>query len=113
MTAQGRSRTPPKGDDAPAPASTPFDAVRAAMEQAQQTWIAPWQSAAGRALEAPSSLLEEWRRTFLSFAGQNAVFKTRIQKGGRLSIPEGERDALGLGEGDLVQVIIIPIQKRK
>jgi hypothetical protein len=81
-------------------------------EMMQQAWSAPW-AMAGRAAEAPGALLEEWRRGFLSFAGQNAVFKTRIQKGGRLSIPEGERDALELEEGDLVQVVVIPIHKKK
>ncbi|KKL08702.1 hypothetical protein LCGC14_2573250, partial [marine sediment metagenome] len=30
----------------------------------------------------------------------------------RISIPEAERNALGLGEGDLVQVIILPIGKK-
>ena len=39
-----------------------------------------------------------------------AVFKTRVQSGGRISIPDAERDALGIDEGDLVQAFIIPIR---
>ncbi len=40
------------------------------------------------------------------------VYKTTIGTHGRISIPEAERDALGLKEGDLVQVIILPIEKK-
>jgi AbrB family looped-hinge helix DNA binding protein len=43
----------------------------------------------------------------------NAVFKTTVQSNGRISIPEAERKALGIEEGDLVQVIIIPLEKQK
>jgi len=40
------------------------------------------------------------------------AYKTTIGSAGRISIPEAERNALGLGEGDLVQVIILPIGKK-
>lgn len=40
------------------------------------------------------------------------VFKTSVGSNGRISIPEAERDALGLKEGDLVQVVITPIEKK-
>ena len=40
------------------------------------------------------------------------AYKTTVGSGGRISIPEAERNALGLGEGDLVQVIILPIGKK-
>ena len=39
------------------------------------------------------------------------AYKTTLSSNGRISIPEAERNALGLGEGDLVQVIILPIAK--
>lgn len=42
-----------------------------------------------------------------------AVFKTTVQSNGRITIPEAEREALGINEGDLVQVIIIPLKKYK
>ena len=40
------------------------------------------------------------------------AYKTCIGSNGRISIPEAERDALGLGEGDLVQVIVFPVAKK-
>jgi hypothetical protein len=43
----------------------------------------------------------------------NAMFKTTVQSGGRISIPEAERQALDIDDGDLVQVIIIPIERRR
>ncbi len=42
----------------------------------------------------------------------NAMFKTTVQSGGRISIPEAERQALNIEDGDLVQVIIVPIERR-
>lgn len=38
-----------------------------------------------------------------------ATFKSRVQSGGRLSIPDAEREALGIEEGDIVQTIVIPV----
>ena len=40
------------------------------------------------------------------------AYKTSVGSNGRISIPEAERDALGLKEGDLVQVIVLPIAKK-
>ncbi len=37
------------------------------------------------------------------------AYKTSVGSNGRISIPEAERQALGLKEGDLVQVIILPL----
>ncbi len=50
---------------------------------------------------------------FPGAASGMAVFKARLQKGGRVSIPDPEREALGLQEGDLVQVIVLPLSKRQ
>src|SRR5919106_413743 len=47
------------------------------------------------------------------FTNYNAMFKTTVQTGGRISIPEAERQALGIEEGDLVQVIIIPLARKQ
>lgn len=41
----------------------------------------------------------------------NAVFKAAVQSNGRISIPEAEREALNIEDGDLVQVIIVPLEK--
>ena len=43
----------------------------------------------------------------------NAIFKATVQSNGRITIPEAEREALRINEGDLVQVIIIPLIRRK
>ncbi len=43
----------------------------------------------------------------------NALFKTTVQSGGRISIPEAERQALDIEDGDLVQVIVIPIERKR
>jgi len=43
----------------------------------------------------------------------HAMFKTTIQSGGRISIPEAERQALKIDDGDLVQVIVIPIERKQ
>ena len=40
------------------------------------------------------------------------AFKTTVGSNGRISIPEAERDALGIKEGDLVQIIITPIKSK-
>ena len=50
-------------------------------------------------------------QTMPSFLNWGA-YKTSIGTNGRISIPEAERDALGLKEGDLVQVVILPIEKK-
>jgi len=47
-----------------------------------------------------------------SFMGWGA-FKTTVGSNGRISIPEAERDALRLNEGDLVQVMVLPLDKKK
>ncbi|MCS7144582.1 MAG: AbrB/MazE/SpoVT family DNA-binding domain-containing protein [Archaeoglobaceae archaeon] len=36
-----------------------------------------------------------------------AVFRAKIQAGGRISIPEAEKIALGIKDGDVVKVIIV------
>ncbi len=41
------------------------------------------------------------------------TFKTSVGSNGRISIPEAEREALGINEDDLIQVIVIPVERRK
>ena len=41
------------------------------------------------------------------------AYKTSVGSNGRISIPEAERNALGLKEGNLVQVIVLPISKKQ
>ena len=54
---------------------------------------------------------DELRTVIFTVARNNAIFKTKVQRGGRISIPEAERDVLGIEEGDIVQVILAPIKK--
>jgi len=58
------------------------------------------------------NLQEQLREALLTFTEKNAVFKTKVQRGGRISIPEAERDVLGIDEGDIVQVILAPVKKK-
>ncbi|MDI9646160.1 MAG: AbrB/MazE/SpoVT family DNA-binding domain-containing protein [Archaeoglobales archaeon] len=39
--------------------------------------------------------------------GNTAIFRAKVQSGGRISIPEADRIALDLKEGDVVKVIVI------
>ncbi|AGN00145.1 hypothetical protein L593_00950 [Salinarchaeum sp. Harcht-Bsk1] len=40
-----------------------------------------------------------------------ATFKSRVQSGGRISIPDAEREALDIEEGDIVQTIVVPVKR--
>jgi hypothetical protein len=90
----------------------------------------PWTPAAfARQFQASSEeAVERQMELFRRFAGANgsgfdgfsglgsmsagtAVFKTRVQSGGRISIPDAEREALGIEEGDIVQTVVIPVSK--
>ena len=44
---------------------------------------------------------------------QMATFKTRIQSGGRLSVPDAEREALDIEEGDIVQTVVVPVKRNR
>jgi bifunctional DNA-binding transcriptional regulator/antitoxin component of YhaV-PrlF toxin-antitoxin module len=47
----------------------------------------------------------------LGAMSQMAMFKTRVQSGGRISIPDAEREALDIDEGDIVQTVVIPLKR--
>jgi hypothetical protein len=49
----------------------------------------------------------------LSAMTQTATFKTRVQSGGRISIPDAEREALDIEEGDIVQTVVIPVKRNR
>lgn len=51
--------------------------------------------------------------TQLGALSQTATFKTRVQSGGRLSIPDAEREALDIEEGDIVQTVVIPVKRNR
>ena len=47
----------------------------------------------------------------LGAMSQTAMFKTRVQSGGRISIPDAERETLDIEEGDIVQAIVLPVKR--
>ena len=47
----------------------------------------------------------------LGAMSQMATFKTRVQSGGRISIPDAEREALDIDEGDIVQAVVLPVKR--
>jgi AbrB family looped-hinge helix DNA binding protein len=58
-----------------------------------------------------ASAMNNFLGSLQALTNVGAVFKTTVQKAGRISIPEAERTALGINEGDLVQVMVIPIKR--
>lgn len=42
-----------------------------------------------------------------------ATFKTRVQSNGRISIPDAEREALDIQDGDIVQAVVIPVKRNR
>jgi hypothetical protein len=73
--------------------------------QAQQDFLKKFSNLQVDAMQNFFSMLQG-----LTF--NHAMFKTTIQSGGRISIPEAERQALKIEDGDLVQVIVIPIERK-
>jgi hypothetical protein len=49
----------------------------------------------------------------LGSMSQMAMFKTRVQSGGRISIPDAEREALDIQEGDIVQTVVVPVKRNR
>jgi hypothetical protein len=73
--------------------------------------------------EATEEAVESQRELFEQFVSNGssgssfpvdpgmATFKTRVQSGGRISIPDAEREALDIQEGDIVQAVVVPIKR--
>ena len=94
------------GDEGTWPAATfaelMQEASEATMEQ-QQELFRRWLSMnTGRDRTAD---LSEYAATSV----ETATFKTRVQSGGRISIPDVEREALDIEEGEIVQAIVLPV----
>lgn len=97
--------------------------------EADDTWWPPamfadqMQEASEEAAEQQRELFAQWvsRMNPTGNAGMDglsqlssmsmgtATFKTRVQSSGRISIPDAEREALDIDEGDIVQTIVIPL----
>ncbi|PSQ19666.1 hypothetical protein BRD00_01185 [Halobacteriales archaeon QS_8_69_26] len=89
--------------------STPFPPAMFAQQM---------QDAGEQAMKSQQELFEQ----FLGNAGSSAfgpmnmgtaTFKTRVQSGGRISIPDAEREALNIEEGDIVQAVIVPVKRNR
>jgi len=83
--------------------------------------LSGWQEAGEQAMEQQQEMLQQ---LFQAGAGgldmnqlgamsQTATFKTRVQSGGRVSIPDAEREALDIEEGDIVQTVVIPVKRNR
>ena len=57
-------------------------------------------------MQNPFSNFQNMMPNFLTWG----AFKTNVGSNGRISIPEAERDALNVAEGDLVQIIVVPLK---
>ena len=57
-------------------------------------------------MQNPFSSFQNMIPNFLTWG----AFKTNVGSNGRISIPEAERDALTVAEGDLVQIIVVPLK---
>lgn len=75
--------------------------------KAQSNFVENFSSMQARGMENLLNLGQIMPK-FLSWG----AYKTTVGSNGRISIPEAERSALGIKEGDLVQVIILPIEKK-
>ena len=82
------------------------------------------QEAGEQAVESQQKLMEQFVQASSAnpFEGMTnvgpmslgtATFKTRVQSGGRVSIPDAEREALDIEEGDIVQTIVVPVKRNR
>jgi hypothetical protein len=89
-------------DDSTSPLKNALDKGR----DAQRDFIKQFSSIQQDAMQNFFSMLQ-------GLTYYNAMFKTTVQSGGRISIPEAERQALNIEDGDLVQVIVVPIERKR
>ncbi|WP_255151515.1 AbrB/MazE/SpoVT family DNA-binding domain-containing protein [Halorarius halobius] len=86
----------------------PLRAFQQATEQATEQQQQLLQGMLGSGTNAMGSLGGQ-----LGAMSQMATFKTRVQSGGRISIPDAEREALDIEEGDIVQTVVIPVKRNR
>jgi len=88
----------------------PLDTLREVSDSTKQTQSNMMQSMSSMQSKSMDAMFNIGQM-LPSFVNWGA-YKTTISSNGRISIPEAERNALGLGDGDLIQVIIMPIAKK-
>ncbi|QGA81309.1 AbrB family transcriptional regulator [Halomicrobium sp. LC1Hm] len=81
------------------------------------------QEASEQAIESQQEMLQQMMSAGSGMPGfdmnqlgamsQMATFKTRVQSGGRISIPDAEREALDIEEGDIVQTVVLPVKRNR
>ncbi len=88
----------------------PLEALRGVSDSARQTQSNVMQNMSSMQSKSMDTMFNigQMLPSFMNWG----AYKTTISSNGRISIPEAERKALGLGDGDLVQVIILPIAKK-
>src|ERR671933_2822852 len=87
----------------------PIEAFKKALEkgsEAQKDFVKQFSN-------MQQDTMQNYFTVLRSLTFYNAMFKTTVQSGGRISIPEAERQALNIEEGDLVQVVLIPIDRKR
>jgi hypothetical protein len=94
--------------DGPAWPLNPLDPLSAFQEASEQAAKQQQQLLAGLMGGSGGSLGGQ-----LGTMSQMATFKTRVQSGGRVSIPDAEREALDIEEGDIVQTVVIPVKRNR
>jgi hypothetical protein len=82
-----------------------------------------WQDASEQAIEQQQEFMQQLFQASTGAGGldmnqlgamsQTATFKTRVQSGGRISIPDAEREALDIEEGDIVQTVVVPVKRNR
>lgn len=93
-------------DDAATWPPNMFKAFQQASEQ-QQEMLQQMLGAGGSNGRSIDSL------NSLQAMSRMATFKTRVQSSGRISIPDAEREALDIEEGDIVQTVVIPVKRNR
>lgn len=58
-----------------------------------------------------SEVRHQFRETIEEELNENAIFKAKVGGSGRITIPTAERESLDIDEGDLVRVIVKPLNK--
>ena len=90
----------------------PLETLREISESAQRAQSHMIENVSSMQSRGIDAMIGMGQNLIPSIANWGA-YKTTVSSNGRISIPEAERNALGIGEGDLVQVIILPIPNRK